>query len=132
LRADQLTWQHLFGTLCPKFDALGPGRGRFAFQGVHMAPSDLLPGDVTTAAEFARRVGIDRSRINAWRTRGYLDEHGQRVRIKPCGTLPNGRPVYLAADLEDAEHATRYRAPNRGNEVIAADQERHRAMRDAA
>lgn len=92
--------------------------------------------DVTTAAEFCRHVGLHRSRVNAWRTRGYIALDGTRVYVKPIAERPSrsGRrptPIYAAVDLAAAEHATRFRAPDRANPYIAVLQRIKRAERRA-
>ncbi|MFJ8745804.1 hypothetical protein ACIRL2_41410 [Embleya sp. NPDC127516] len=92
--------------------------------------------DVTTAAEFCRRAGLHRSRVNAWRTRGYIALDGTRVHVEPIAERPSrsGRrptPIYATADLEAAELATRLRAPDRANPCIAGWQRIKRAERRA-
>lgn len=94
--------------------------------------------DITTASAFCRRVGIHRSRPNAWRTRGYIALDGTRVHVKPLRILYSNRPlapghkhrpkpIYRTADLEAAELATRLRAPDRGVPEIAGWQRMQRA-----
>lgn len=90
---------------------------------------DLLPGDAVSAAEYARRNHLDRAVVNTWRTRGYLNQDGERVYVEPRGEIKVGKrtyPVYLWTDLAAAERATRYRAKTRRDPILAADQRRHR------
>ena len=79
-----------------------------------------------SAAAYAKEVGIDRSQINRWATRGYLNADGERVHVTPVGYRKVGKrkyPVYELADLAEAERATRDRAPTlRGEPAIAARQ----------
>lgn len=92
-------------------------------------PDTVELGQAVSAAQFAREIGIHRSRINKWVTRGYIDADGQRVHVKPRGEIRVGRrkyPVYVWGELAAAEQATRGRAPLRGNDMIAAVQLRDR------
>ncbi|MGW1998133.1 hypothetical protein [Embleya sp. NPDC001921] len=99
--------------------------------------------DITTASAFARRVGVHRSRITKWCTRGYIDQGGRRAHVKPLRVLYSTRPIepghkrrpkpiYRTADLEAAELATRLRAPDRAVPAIAGWQRIKRAERRAA
>jgi hypothetical protein len=91
-------------------------------------PTELRPGDITTAAAFARRVGRNRCVVNHWRTNGYLNEHGERVHVEPVAGTEH-RPLYLTADLEAAELATRLRSVESASPVIAGWQRMRRAER---
>lgn len=79
-----------------------------------------------SAAEFAREVGLTRCQVNHWVTRGYLNDDGERIHVKPFGHRKVGGrkfPVYLRSDLSAAEKATRDRAPTlRREPTIAAHQ----------
>ena len=94
-------------------------------------PTALRPGDVTTAAAFADRIGRNRSVVNHWRVNGYLDSSGERVYVEPIAVIGR-RPVYLTADLEAAEHATRLRSVESTRPEIAGWQRIKRAERRAA
>lgn len=101
-----------------------------------MPPDDndeLRPGDAVTATQFARELGFNRSVVNTWVTRGYLDEDGERVYVKARGRIwQQGRwvPVYLWKDLTAAEKATRGRARLRRNIYLASYQVRDRPHLD--
>lgn len=95
-------------------------------------PTDLRPGDITTAAEFARQVGRDRRVVNHWRDNGYLNDAGERVYVRPIAGEGTRRPLYLTADLEAAELATRLRSVESSNPAIAGWQRLKRAERRAA
>lgn len=92
----------------------------------------LRPGDAVTAAEFARERHLDRSIVNRWRERGYLDQDGNRIYIKPRGKIQRGSrtyPVYLVSELAAAELATRPRAKERRDPILACSQRQMRARR---
>jgi len=92
-------------------------------------------GDGCTAAQFANDRGLHRSVVNAWRTRGYLNEDGERVFITPRGeACIKGRivPVYLVEDLAAAERATRDKGGHdRRDPILAWSQRNLRAKRSA-
>lgn len=79
-----------------------------------------------SAAAYAKEVGLDRSQINRWVTRGYLNADGERIHVVPVGERKAGKRtyrVYDRGDLAAAELATRHRAPTlRGEPSIAAHQ----------
>jgi len=65
---------------------------------VDIDPDELRPGDVTTAAAFADRIGRNRSVVNHRRDNGYLDSTGERVYVRPihggdCPCGPRTTPV---------------------------------------
>ncbi|MFE5332933.1 hypothetical protein ACFRCG_41775 [Embleya sp. NPDC056575] len=92
-------------------------------------PHDLRPGDITTGAAFARRHGRHRSVVNHWRKHGYINDQGERVYVQPIAGAGTRRPIYLTADLEAAELATRLRSVESTNPAIAGWQRLKRAER---
>ncbi|MEU0941093.1 hypothetical protein [Embleya sp. NPDC005971] len=92
-------------------------------------PDDLRPGDITTAAAFAGRHGRHRCVINHWRKHGYINNQGERVYVQPIAGADTHRPLYLTADLEAAELATRLRSVESSNPAIAGWQRLMRAER---
>jgi len=99
---------------------------------VDIDPDELRPGDVTTAAAFADRIGRNRSVVNHWRDNGYLGADGERVYVRPIHGAGTRRPIYLTADLEAAEHATRLRSVESTRPEIRGWQRIKRAERRAA
>lgn len=94
---------------------------------------ELRPGDAVTAAQFVKEIGYDVSVVSRWTTRGYLNEDGERVYVKPSGRIwSRGRwvAVYLWKDLGAAEKATRGRAKLRRNIYLASYQVRDRPHLD--
>ncbi|MFE5332547.1 hypothetical protein ACFRCG_39835 [Embleya sp. NPDC056575] len=114
-----------------------PSEGVRCVQGVtvhrdDIDPHDLRPGDITTAAEFARQAGRCRTVVNHWRDNGYINQAGKRVYVRPIAGEGTRRPIYLTADLEAAELATRLRSVESSNPAIAGWQRMKRAERKAA
>jgi len=95
-------------------------------------PTALRPGDVTTASAFADRIGRNRSVVNHWRVNGYLGPDGERIYVEPIHGADTRRPIYLTADLEAAELATRLRSVESARPEIRGWQRMKRAERRAA
>lgn len=85
-------------------------------------PITFRASDYTTAIDYADRVGVTEAAVRKWI---------QREDIKAVGRypFPDNRMIYLSADLEAAELATRMRAPDRGVPEIAGWQRMRRAER---
>lgn len=88
-------------------------------------PITVRCSDYTTVPDFAERVGVTPAAVRKW-----IERQG----IKSAGRypFPDNRKVYASADLEDAELATRLRAPDRGVPALAGWQRIKRAERRAA
>ena len=74
--------------------------------------ADLDVHALLTATEAAAYAGVTVQAIINWRTRGYINQHGEREHLQPAGTK-SGRPAYRLLDLAIADRATGKRARRR-------------------
>jgi hypothetical protein len=72
-----------------------------------MHPGALYdPEQLLTTPEAAQAVNVSPHAVRKWRTRGYLDEHGEHRRLEVVDHDAAGNPRHRYRDLVAAELAT--------------------------